>query len=87
MYDPGNYEVGKVYIWQNITGYYHFINGWETTVTGPVQVYADPEKNTHIGWPTDTSYDGYIMMACAGLLRPKNEPEIKPEIIEEELIA
>jgi len=69
------YEVGKVYVWQNLVGIDECLNGTETVVTG------DAEKAHYIGvgpiWvhPTETLLcTGRIAYAAQGALRPKNPP-------------
>lgn len=72
------YEVGKIYIWQNLAGYYAVLNGTECTVIGPVTRY----RNLQLGGlmyaqPTDTQSPtraGATMVACRGDLRPKDIP-------------
>lgn len=70
------YEIGKVYIWQNLAKGAH-LNGTECTVVGPVKKLLCPVNNEiWMGQETDTvdPRDGKIVYAEAGKLRPKNPP-------------
>jgi len=72
------YEVGKVYIWQNLVGDDAFLNGRETTVTGPLEYCIRKQTGEAlIGQPTDTPHPcspGKVCYAVQGWLRPKNPP-------------
>lgn len=68
------YEVGRVYVWQNMPGSMAFLNGTECTVTGPVECYQAANFYWYWGHPTDTIASGAAIMARPGFLRPKDPP-------------
>lgn len=74
------YEVGKVYIWQNMPGKHSYLNGTETTVVEPLKEVLASIAGTRAQWVwqqrTDTKcIDSHRYMgAMAGDLRPKNPP-------------
>ena len=72
------YEVGKVYIWQNVTERgYEYLNGSETTVIGPAKNMCSLiSGETSYAQETDSYCKRYKVncSAKAGKLRPKNPP-------------
>lgn len=72
------YEVGKVYIWQNMLGELSSLNGTECTVTGGAGVFKTIKSCTsEMAQPTDTKSPrspNHYMAALKGNLRPKNPP-------------
>lgn len=71
------YEIGRVYIWQNQVGDLVFLNGSETTVTGPPARHQTLTGPVRLGQLTDSEAPGmpkYRLIAEAGDLRPKNDP-------------
>ena len=86
MHDPGVYEVGRIYTWQNLEGEFAPLNGAETTVTGYMITYFNKwSKKLETGWPTDTickrNGEPFRAVALVGHLRPKNEPPKGEQII------
>lgn len=78
------YEVGKVYIWQNMDGDCEFLNGDETIVIGlPSPAKAEADGQIHMFQYTSTMWDGFRCMAArAGQLRPKNPPSGEKKVRE-----
>ena len=72
------YEVGKVYVWQNLTGPWAQDNGKETTVIGNFIKFGESG-----GQETDTPHPlGGHFFALKGSLRPKNPPSGEQKIAE-----
>lgn len=68
------YEIGKVYVWQNLVEY-AYLNGTDTTVTSGPILALDVDSGQFLrGQRTDTTVDGITFAAQAGDLRPKNPP-------------
>jgi len=71
------YEVGKVYIWQNMRKTLASLNGTECTVIGAPKQYKDPDGTLFIGQATDAVHplvERLGVAATYGTLRPKNPP-------------
>lgn len=68
------YEIGKIYIWQNLVGIYAALNGAETAVTAGMITCRDQFGNFVQAQPTDTLIFGKPAGAMPGMLRPKNPP-------------
>ncbi len=72
------YEVGKVYIWQNVVrADYLYLNGQETVVIGTPKTYKEtPEGAPVVAQMTDTpsNLPGKYLAAQAGRLRRKDPP-------------
>lgn len=73
------YEVGKVYIWQNRTGGFAFLNGQETTIIAEAIEGTDQNGRKALRHETDTPNTIFPtnhkhFFACKGSLRPKNPP-------------
>lgn len=75
------YEIGRVYIWQNLVNDPQH-NGSECTVIGDIEEYTDIYGNRKIGQETDTIWDGVVIMAHKGYLRPKFPPSGEKSISE-----
>lgn len=67
------YEIGKVYIWQNLVGPMQHLNGTECTVLGPPMLFPGltPGQLTDTLARDDPTLSIY---AERGDLRPKNPP-------------
>lgn len=79
------YEIGKVYVWQNLREYAH-LNGTETTVTGPLEAFNYKHlPGVHFWYcETDTVLDdGWVLWASRNELRPKNPPVEQIEEVRE----
>lgn len=79
------YEVGRVYVWQNLTlDSMRHLNGTETTVTGDVvMVWSMMHGRLMPGQPTDTALpDGRTVAAAPGHLRPKNPPPGEQSVLD-----
>lgn len=69
------YEIGKVYIWQNLDGPDIYLNGTETLVMGPMRRCRDQFDNFVMAQLTSTPHvSGRKMGAQRGMLRPKHIP-------------
>jgi len=70
------YEIGRVYVWQNLPPSPHseVQNGSECTVVGPPKYMENKAREWVVGQPTDSFDGGDRMWALAGNLRPKNPP-------------
>lgn len=82
-----DYEVGKVYIWQNQVGHLARLNGQETMVTGPKELAVDMATGRLIEiWPTDTPCncdhpEPHALAAMRGDLRPKDSPSGEQKVL------
>lgn len=76
------YQVGAVYIWQNLVNMSEY-NGAECTVIGNIEEYLSKyDGKKYIGQMTDEVMDGCHVMAGKGYLRPKNPPSGEKSISE-----
>lgn len=75
------YQIGKVYIWQNLVNEYQY-NGKECTVIGNIEEYIDVYGNKKIGQMVDEMWDGAHVMVGKGYLRPKFPPSGEKSISE-----
>jgi hypothetical protein len=77
------YEVGRVYVWQNLQGAFAYLNGKETTVTGDAKMHSDRFGNHEVGQTTDTSTgDGGFFIAGKGMLRPRRPPPGEQSVLD-----
>jgi len=79
------YEVGRVYVWQNCTGRWSYLNGKETTVIGSARQYISDENKVHVGQETDTpsvNFPLQFIMALPGDLRPKRPPPGEQSVLD-----
>lgn len=77
------YEIGRVYIWQNLREHVGF-NGTETTVIGPMEAFEYKGGGQQFYYcETDTVLDdGRALWATRGQLRPKNPPSGEQSILD-----
>ena len=77
------YEVGRVYVWQNLVLHAH-LNGTETTVTEDVKLHAVGVGIRKPAQLTDTlGPDGVRFFAAGpGSLRPKNPPPGEQSVLD-----
>lgn len=76
------YEVGVVYIWQNLIEHCTH-NGKECTIIGDIQEFVcEYDGKTHLGQKTDEIENGNNIMALKGQLRLKNPPSGEKSISE-----
>jgi hypothetical protein len=76
------YEIGCVYVWQNLVGRFSHYNGKETIVLeGPTRQLKVDGTGYGYGCKTDTEFaPGRFAHAAAGKLRPKNPPSGEQKI-------
>lgn len=76
------YDVGRVYVWQNLRWPYECLNGLDTTVTDDI-LHCDVTGRN--GQQTDTIWQcsGSPMIAEAGDLRSKNPPSGELSVLDQ----
>jgi hypothetical protein len=78
------YEVGRVHIWQNQVGDWAYLNGTETTVTGPPKWYWNLDGKKVLVQSTDTESPirGHMIGAFPGDLRPRDTPSGERQVFD-----
>ncbi|WOH61932.1 hypothetical protein [Bradyrhizobium sp. BWC-3-1] len=83
------YEVGKVYVWQNQSGPFAYLNGKETTVIGhafklqnPILSSGGPHQETDTPPPSWLPHATTNCCAGPGDLRPKNPPPGEQSVLD-----